>query len=264
MENIKELPNEWYQATGQVDIDNEPQLEPVTTNVSLLATPSLKTASFTVYCQLFVPAGRVYPMTEQIPFHVQVNGRVDSLRALLGFDARNAHSMDQSSSSSRTSPESSIINVRSNPPPPPPTSPRAGTKARRRDSALSYMEKCERSERLRVCIIRQVTVQLNSKKQIKNYIVAEGSMKADPPDPSDCYCYPMRNSELKYLSWTGSLKVNKDVKTGGFEGEYIKVSDFVALIIGKSVVPWPDVRCSVGIKLVTDAWEDPPEVPITI
>jgi len=112
------------------------------------------------------------------------------------------------------------------------------------------MEKCERSERLRVCIIRQVTVQLNSKKQIKNYIVAEGSMKADPPDPSDCYCYPMRNSELKYLSWTGSLKVNKDVKTGGFEGEYIKVSDFVALIIGKSVVPWPDVRCSVGIKLV--------------
>lgn len=61
----------------------------------------------------------------------------------------------------------------------------------------------------------------------------------------------------EYLSWTGTLKPSPDVRTGGFEAEFVRVTDYVALAIGESEVPWMDIKNSVGIKLVTDPWEDP-------
>ncbi|KAJ2923693.1 hypothetical protein H1R20_g13403, partial [Candolleomyces eurysporus] len=165
--NIKQLPNEWYQVTSIVPVEPQPHLEPVFSN-------------------LFVPAARVYPLTDPIPFHVETSGRRESLRALL----------------STNQPES------------PPTSPISPSRPLSlvNGKTISCLQKCEPKE---------------------------------------------------YLSWTGTLKPSPDVKTGGFETEFVKVADYVALAIGDSEVPWKDITNSVGIKLVTDSWEDPePELAL--
>ncbi|TEB39630.1 hypothetical protein FA13DRAFT_1618864 [Coprinellus micaceus] len=228
--NIKSLPNEWYQATRTFPIDSHPHLEPVTAN-------------------LFIPSARVYPMTDAIPFHVQVSGPVSSLKvALLSGEA------DSSPSSPRISPTSSIT----------------GSSGKRRSLSIpiprsksptaACLRKCE-PKTLRVYIIRQIRAEIRVKKQLKNIIIAEGTLESVPPVMTDCYSRP-HDGSMEYLSWSGSLKCVPEVRTGGFEGENVKVTDYVALTIGNSKVPWVDMKCSIGIKLVTDSWEDPPEIQL--
>ncbi|KAF5338731.1 hypothetical protein D9611_013371 [Ephemerocybe angulata] len=231
--SIKALPNEWYQCTGTVAVENQPHLEPLTTN-------------------LFVPNARVYPITEDIPFHIQVSGRVDSLRASIfqtdkapsqtpsptlnfAIESKKKKRLSMASTSKTSSSDCPFSSL-------PPTS-------------------CSKPRALRVSVLRQICVDLKGKKQVKNVVIAEGDLEPVPPMMTDCYCYPVDHN-LEYLSWEGNLKINPDVRTGGFEGENIKVCDYVTLAIGTSEVPWKDVKCSIGIKLVTDSWEDPPEVQL--
>lgn len=148
-------------------------------------------------------------------------------------------------------------------------------KARRRSPsppspAIAYQSHLSKSEkraylhpkRVRVYLIRQVRIELKGKTHVDNRILSEGTLESVPPMMSDFYCYPMED-ELDYLSWSGELKCPSDVRTGGFEGENITVSDYVALAVGKNKeAPWMDIKNSISIRLVTDSWEDPPEVPL--
>ncbi|KAJ2924813.1 hypothetical protein H1R20_g12297, partial [Candolleomyces eurysporus] len=214
--NIKELPNEWYQVTCAVPVEGRPQLEPVFTN-------------------LFVPAARVYPLTEPIPFHVEVSGRRESLRALLSP----CNSPEPGSPTSPTSPNRSPSLVKGKAP------------------GVPRLRQCEPTN-LKVFIVRQIRVEIKKKKVLKNVIIAHGELESVPPVLDICRC-GLGDACVtpEYLSWTGILKPSPDVRTGGFEAEFVRVTDYVALAIGDSEVPWLDIKSSVGIKLVTDPWEDP-------
>lgn len=187
-------------------------------------------------------------MTDPIPFHVQVSGPVSSLRVAL-----DSSSPESTPTSPRLSPTNSIKKFRRKSP----TLPILIPRSRSRDARLP---KCE-PRTLRVYIIRQIRAEVKGKKQVKNSVIAQGTLEAVPPVISDCSCWPCDES-LEYLSWSGHLTCVPEVRTGGFEGENVNVNDYVAVAIGKSEVPWVDVKCSIGIKLVTDSWEDPPEVQL--
>lgn len=110
-------------------------------------------------------------------------------------------------------------------------------------------------KRVRAFILRQIRVELSGKKHVENRILAEGSLESVPPIMSDCYCHP-EACDIEYLSWMGEVKCTEDVKTGGFDGENVVVSDYVVLAIGKrEKEPWKSMVSSISIKLVTDSWD---------
>lgn len=61
---IKTSPEEWYQATSPMRIQSHSQLEPI-------------------HAHLFIPAARVYSVTDNIPFHLQLSGSLPSLQVFL-------------------------------------------------------------------------------------------------------------------------------------------------------------------------------------
>jgi hypothetical protein len=75
--NIKELPNEWYQVTSIVGVETQPHLDPVFSNVNICLRSvrqgdKTSLSDMSVFFQLFVPTARVYPLTDPIPFHVEI------------------------------------------------------------------------------------------------------------------------------------------------------------------------------------------------
>lgn len=61
---VKALPEEWFQALSELKTRPNSQLEPIS-------------------CHLFVPAARVYGLRDTIPFHVQLSGRLSSVKSFL-------------------------------------------------------------------------------------------------------------------------------------------------------------------------------------
>ncbi|KAG5731079.1 hypothetical protein E4T56_gene17346 [Termitomyces sp. T112] len=62
---IKTSPEEWYQTSSAMQMRRD--------------MPELGT----VHCDLFIPGGRVYSLTDKIPFHVQLNGHTDAFQILM-------------------------------------------------------------------------------------------------------------------------------------------------------------------------------------
>ncbi|EAU88939.1 hypothetical protein CC1G_10585 [Coprinopsis cinerea okayama7 len=236
---IKMLPDQWYQSTSTIDVPSprgkNAEFQPVTANI-------------------FVPDPRVYALSDSIPFHLQLSGRVDSLRALVAPDTLKdtlTSPNDTHTSSSR------------------PTSFKPSTCIKKLQGEMSTS--------LRVFLLRQIRLEVKGKIRVQNVIIGEAQLEAVPPVMTDSYRLPVDCRE-EYISWTGTLKVGEgleklmreypllthpDTKTGGFHaGSYLKVNDFVALSVGSSNPPWKDIRSSIGIKLVTESWDDGEEVEV--
>lgn len=222
VELIKALPDEWYQTTTGIEV------------------PSPKgSATFQpVHANLLIPNPRVFAMGDSVPFHLQLAGRVDSLKALVTPDTHDA--------------------------------------ARPSSRSSTWIKKLQGdvSSSLRVFLLRQVRVEIGGTVRVQNIVVGEAELDAVPPDMTDSYRPPVDSRE-EYISWKGQLKLGdgmdavlrdqpwQGTKTdvAGFSaGSALRVTDFVALSVGSSNPPWKDVKASIPIKFVTESWDDVVEV----
>ena len=234
---IKTLPDEWYQTTTSIDVPS-PQgvnstFQPVTAN-------------------MLVPNPRVYALSDSVPFHLQLSGRVDSLRALVAPDTFSEQTSSGEEPSSRCS----------------------TTSANSRQRHCIKRLQGEVGTSIRVFLLRQVRLELKGKIRVQNLIIGEAQLDAVPPVMTDRPGVLSGSSE-EYLSWTGRLQcgegldrtrfehpwhVGSTITSGGFHaGEILKVNDFIAFSVGDSTPPWKDIQMSIGVKMVTESWDDSSE-----
>ncbi|KAF8514781.1 hypothetical protein JB92DRAFT_3115384 [Gautieria morchelliformis] len=146
---------------------------------------------------------------------------------------------------------------------------------------------------IRVYMLRQVSIKVNTIDLWRSYVIAEGSLKYDPqnldggmwlknrpPSPNgekasslgsggSATSFSEREGWASH-DWSGELKIDREQITGGgFAVGDMKVKDFIVLSV---VPPNPDsgdlleVKRVVPIQLTTDSWEGaghtPPTAPI--
>ncbi|TFK24933.1 hypothetical protein FA15DRAFT_591487 [Coprinopsis marcescibilis] len=212
--SIKTSPEEWFQATSTLKTRN--------------ASSSLDPIS----CTLFIPAGRVYGLTDSIPFHLQLSSGVSSLRELFSSSGA-ADSLDRvlSSDSRTTASTSSWTSAKIQP-------------------ALKPV--------VRVYLMRQVTVEVRGEKSWRNSVIGEGTLTPVPPLMSSCYD---STSCMEHLDWEGTLKCDDTVKIGGFVIGNIQVKEFVVMNIAppaSSKSPFVSMQTTIPIRIVTDSYGELP------
>ncbi|KAF9464125.1 hypothetical protein BDZ94DRAFT_1257065 [Collybia nuda] len=180
---VKTSPEEWYQAFSVMKTRPKSKLEPI-------------------HCHIFIPGARVYGLSDTIPFHVQINGPLASLRSLL---------TDCS------------------------------------DEELS----------IKVCLLRQVSVETRGQKAWRNTILSEGEINEVPPVVSP----PCESGGMTHLDWEGELSPVKDLRVGGFQAGHVAVKDFIVLEIeppssGRVVSPFLALQMTVPIRLVTEPYAE--------
>ncbi|KAF8073931.1 hypothetical protein FPV67DRAFT_1738932 [Lyophyllum atratum] len=124
---VKTLPEEWYQVFTAVKTQSGMEIEPI-------------------HFHLFIPGARVYGLTNKIPFHIQLNGPLDSLQKLLMPQPPNA--------------------------PPPPSW-----------SAKKSHEKCplHSMPQIKAFILRQSHIETRGQKVWRNTTLGEGEIWELPP-----------------------------------------------------------------------------------
>ncbi|KAF6755773.1 hypothetical protein DFP72DRAFT_989896 [Ephemerocybe angulata] len=155
--SIKTSPEEWFQAVSTIKPRATSSLTPVN-------------------CHLFIPAGRVYGIKDTIPFHLQLSGRVSSLRELFAASSSLDRVISTDSSvtaSSKTAPEAKAV--------------------------------------IRVSLMRQVSVDLHGHKGWRNITLCEGTLSSVPPLMSTCYS-PASPTREEHLDWEGELRCEDGVK----------------------------------------------------
>ncbi|TFK30285.1 hypothetical protein FA15DRAFT_581417 [Coprinopsis marcescibilis] len=234
--SIKALPDDWFQSTSTVEVpatySDGRKFEPVTAN-------------------LLIPNPRVYALADSIPFHFQLSGTVNSLRALVAPDTLQASQYAAPPAPHPRSPSRPSTASSSSPPP-------------QRHCIKKLQGQFSTSGSLRVFLLRQIRVEVRGKVRVQNAIIGEARLEAVPP-PVGADDGPGRQ---EYLSWVGRVaygdlgpqgvarNLNPEMDVGGFHvGNHLKVNDFVALSVGSQNPPWKDVVSSIGIKFVTESWD---------
>lgn len=196
---IKTSPEEWYQASSCMKTRERSGIQPLEVH-------------------LFVPAGRIYALTDVIPFHLQLFGNVSSLRELF-----------TSSLGRVTSADSNRTFLSGKPP--------------------------ECKPVLRVFLLRQVTVEVKGQKSWRNTTIGEGRVWPMPPLLSNC-CPSGSSGHLDWegelrvnqdVDVGGFNVANVQVK------DFISLS--LAPPCPQSS-PLLELQLTVPIRLVTDSWGD--------
>ncbi|KAJ2917041.1 hypothetical protein MD484_g3397, partial [Candolleomyces efflorescens] len=205
--SVKTSPEEWYQAESTIKPRGSPSQSPLN-------------------CHLFIPAGRVYGLKDTIPFHLQISGRISTLRELFS----STELTRVSSAESHLTSTSSLPSFNHTPP------------------------------TIRVFLMRQVTVEIRGQKSWRNIVAGEGTLSSVPPSMSSRYS-PTSDicRESENLDWEGELRVNEEVDCAGFIVANAQVKDFVMVKVtpsGSSKSQFLDMQVSVPIRLVTDSWGD--------
>ncbi|KAM6494077.1 hypothetical protein JOM56_010438 [Amanita muscaria] len=228
LSSVKTSPEEWHQTT------------------STLKTYSNQLTHDTLHCHLFVPSVRIFGLSDNIPFHIQLNGPISSLHGFFPPDAL------QRVASSDTS--LSVPSIRPK-------------------SAKKRFEVQQHS--VRVQILRQVVVMDDGRKVWRNSNIGEGVVHPLPPPLYRDRCLGTREESL---DWEGFVKCNDDVKVGslstGLFHVHVRVSSLVWTrkrlrlsilqhFLSLTLTP-PDVRRSpfqvlnihVPVRLVTDSYQE--------
>jgi hypothetical protein len=215
--------------------------------------------SFISYLQFFLPAGRVYALSDTIPFHLQIAGRTSALQTVF------------SSPSSTTTQTEDMLNR---------TLSHDTTKSfplrslRGHHLHPSMTQDLSNVPKIRVCIIRQLAVEIHGQRTWRNTVLGEGSLEPVPPSSSSREC---AEDEEEHLDWEGSLKCLESVTVGGFmagnvhvkvcclvlsfcqvRSSSMRIQDFVMLSItptNPSKTHVLELALSVPIRLVTDSCE---------
>ncbi|KAF9523369.1 hypothetical protein CPB83DRAFT_862973 [Crepidotus variabilis] len=200
--SIKATPEEWYQAVTQVKTRADVQIDPDA-----------------VHCHLFVPASRIYAMSDVIPFYVQLGGFLCVLQDIL-LACENGCTPVNFDSGSEANYNSQPI-VRS---------------------------------LLQVHIIRRLTVSVRGNKCSRNKILATAVISPTPPDASEC-CSDMRNCLRGYVNYEGELRLPSQ-EAGSFKVANVQVEDFIQLTLLPQKdrrSPLLGLNLMVPVRLVTDS-----------
>ncbi|KAF4617120.1 hypothetical protein D9613_005967 [Agrocybe pediades] len=201
--SVKTSPEEWYQAVTPLKTRTESASDPI-------------------YCHLFVPASRIFGLSDTIPFHVQLSGNTCTLRDLFSDIP-----LDRITSTD------SYNTVASKKPP-------------------------AQKPLIHASILRQVTVTVRGAKSFKNSIIAEGTIWPIPPDLSTC-CSSTSECKEGHVDWEGELRCQSDISVGGFEAANVHVKDFITLTLtppNPQTSPLLQLQITVPIRLVTESWGD--------
>ncbi|KAF8158192.1 hypothetical protein B0H34DRAFT_444578 [Crassisporium funariophilum] len=201
--SVKTSPEEWYQAVTLLKTKANVKMDPIN-------------------CHLFVPAGRIYGLTDTIPFHVQLSGVTCSLREHFGTPL-----LDRVASvdSQITMPFSKLHNPK---------------------------------PLLRVYILRQVSVSVKGESAWKNSIIGEGTIWPIPPDLSSCCESTSTQCVEGHVDWEGEVRCSEEYTVGGFHAANVHVKDFITLALSPPTPQSPllELQISVPIRLVTDSFTD--------
>ncbi|KDR82874.1 hypothetical protein GALMADRAFT_238508 [Galerina marginata CBS 339.88] len=202
---VKTSPEEWYQAVTCLKTRPNANKDPI-------------------YCHLFVPAGRIYGLTDTIPFHVQLTGNTCTLQQLFsGAELDRVMSVDS---------HNTVISKNSKAVPSKPV--------------------------LRVSVLRQVSVSLKGTSSWKNSTIGEGTIWPIPPDLS-CSCSSTSGCTEGNVDWEGELQLKDNITVGGFDAANVQVKDFIILTLTPPTPhqsPWLQLQVTIPIRLVTESWGD--------
>ncbi|KAF8798905.1 hypothetical protein BYT27DRAFT_7202631 [Phlegmacium glaucopus] len=202
--SIKTSPEEWYQAVTYLEMRPNMEITPI-------------------ICNLFVPAGRIYALTDTMKFHVQLAGLTCSLYMLFsGAD------MDLDRIASADS-----------------------------DSLATETNFQNGKPLVRVTLLRQVSVTVRRETTWSNSILGEGTIWPVPPDLSNCCATLGRYSEGS-IDWEGEVRCQSNVTVGGFNAANVQVKDFIVLYISPPTPKSPllDLKLNIPVRLVTDSFLD--------
>lgn len=205
--SIKTSPEEWYQATSTVKARDASSLTPLDV-------------------QTFIPAGRVYGIKDTIPFHLQLSGRVSTLRQLFASYTN----LDRVTSADSYRTASSRVSI------------------------------AESKPIIRVYLMRQITVDLRGQKAWRNVVLGEGTLSSVPPLMSSCYS-PVSSCREEHLDWEGELKCNDDVIAANFTVGNTTVKEFVIVNISppaEAKSQLQEMQVSIPIRIVTDSYGEVP------
>lgn len=218
---IKSTPEEWYQASSGIKSKSNSKLSPLPVH-------------------LFLPASRVYGLTDTIPFHLQISGPASRLRELF---SQEDNTLDRCiSTDSRTTASTSS----------------SSTRTWRPFGTRSGKVKAIHPAVIRISITRQVVVELRGMKAWRNVVIGEGTLSSVPPNMA-CYRPVDSDNECaeEHLDWEGTLKIDPSVTHGGFTAANLAVKEFVSLhILPPARTPLQQLQVTVPIRIVTESYGD--------
>ncbi|KAF9013315.1 hypothetical protein BDQ17DRAFT_1231603 [Cyathus striatus] len=204
--SVKSSPEEWYQSVTTMKCRPNSQLQPL-------------------FCNLFVPSSRIYGLDDIIPFHVQLTGKIASLREFF--------------------PTPSLDRI-------------VSTDSRLTDRSLTPQKNPPGEQKIRVYFLRQVSVEIDITKSWKNKVIGEGYLYPLPPSMPSCYSMPNVTCE-DHLDWEGEIKCDPDVEVGGFHTNNLHVKDFIMLTLTPPhASPLLETQINIPIRFVTESWTDTP------
>ncbi|KAL1746438.1 hypothetical protein HDZ31DRAFT_34245 [Schizophyllum fasciatum] len=199
---VKHMPEEWEET-------------------ALVVEPYEGSNLCSVQCQLFLPAVKVFALSDKIPFHVLLSGRVDALRAFVPADE--------------------VV---------------TSTDTCRKKKAVSTW-----TSAVRLSLVREVILEVRGARVIRSERIGEGRIWPVPPSarevedagrraPEECPC--------ENADWEGELACRKDIITGGFTASGLWVQDVILLELTPLVAgTMQSVRKRVPIKLTTEPYTEP-------
>jgi len=241
--SVKTSPEEWYQAVTYPKTRPSAKIDPVSCHVSS-SLCTLHSIPFvdTLYWQLFVPAGRIYGITDKIPFHVQLAGKTCSLRELFS--------------------EPLLERVRS---------------ADSTNTIVPHTKTTPAKPLIRVYLLRQIAVTVKGSSAWRNKVIGEGTIWPMPPEHTSCCSSETSGCREDHVDWEGEVRCNDDITAGSFDVANVNVKvrtsvrllepenltlclqDFIALSLSppnKQTSPLLDLQISVPIRLVTDSFTE--------
>ncbi|KAF5373014.1 hypothetical protein D9758_001621 [Tetrapyrgos nigripes] len=203
--SVKTCPEEWFQASAVLRTNEWSNLAPLQTH-------------------FFLPAVRVFALRDTIPFHIQLTGKLSSLKYLLSH--LRTGDLPEQGFSNRTTDYSAIT--------------------------------------MSVAIHRQVSVKVNDQVAWQNSVIGTGKMRAVPPPfdsnlASGNFTSDSDGEPEESLDWEGELKINDSIRVGHFDAGNVAIKDFIIFSIsGVSHFPTDFValRNTVAIAVVTDPWAE--------
>ncbi|KAJ3570108.1 hypothetical protein NP233_g4618 [Leucocoprinus birnbaumii] len=233
---VKSTPEEWYQT------------------IAPMKTP-LNTDPGPIFTHLLIPSSRIYGIRDSIPFHVQLSGPEEALRAFLQPKPKEPARRVQFTGSKLSASMPSVFPNPSRKMPPPRLAPLDGPSlfpaglssptlpspplsptisrvpsAQQLSSAEPptplWSDDATRPT-LRVFLLRQITIETRSgKKSWRNQVLGEAKLVNVPPLlATSCYSpYGVAEpQEEDHLDWEGELQINNRYNVGGWQAAGVHV-----------------------------------------
>ncbi|KAF5364638.1 hypothetical protein D9758_005552 [Tetrapyrgos nigripes] len=201
--SVKLCPEEWSQTSAALRANKW-------SNLTCLQT------------HFFLPAIHVFALRDTIPFHIQIAGKLPSLRSLL-----------------------SHLYVGE--------TPEQGGSWRSTDSSAMMLS---------VTVHRQVAIKLYDEVAWQNLVIGKGKIRASPPpfDSAGVDLGVDHDKDVEgSLDWEGEIEVNEDVQVGQFDAGNVSIRDFIILSIAgqrESLTDFIPIHSAIPITLVTDRWSE--------